>query len=225
MSFNSQSRPPVRLGVLISGEGTNLQAIIDAVRKGALCAEIRVVISNRKEARGLERARQAGIPTCFIDHRTYRSREEFDRHLVEALLAHQVELVACAGFMRLLSPVMLRAFPNRIMNIHPALCPAFPGLNAQRAACDYGVRFSGCSVFFVTEGVDDGPIIVQAVVPVMQTDSEQTLAARIQAAEHLIYPYAIRLFQEGRLEVRGRKVWIDGVSPVENQMLINPPLE
>jgi phosphoribosylglycinamide formyltransferase-1 len=225
MSSDVRSRPPVKLGVLISGEGTNLQAIIDAVRRGALSADIRVVISNRSAARGLERARRADIPALFIDHRAYGSREEFDRNLVEVLTAHQVELVACAGFMRLLSPVMLRAFPNRIMNIHPALSPAFPGINAQRAACDYGVRFSGCSVFFVNEGLDEGPIIVQAVVPVMQTDNEQTLAARIQAAEHLIYPYAIRLFQEGRLEIRGRKVWIDGALPVENQMLINPPLE
>ncbi|MBV8770895.1 MAG: phosphoribosylglycinamide formyltransferase, partial [Deltaproteobacteria bacterium] len=151
--------------------------------------------------------------------------EEFDRSLVAALSAHGVELVACAGFMRLLSPVMLRAFPNRIMNIHPALCPAFPGTNAQRAAWDYGVRFSGCTVFFITEGVDDGPVIVQAVVPVMQDDSEETLAARILAAEHRIYPYAIQLFQEGRLQVHGRKVLIDGVGPANDQMMLfNPPL-
>jgi phosphoribosylglycinamide formyltransferase-1 len=225
MSIDAQSRLPVKLGVLISGEGTNLQAIIDAVARGELRADIRLVISNKANAHGLERARRAGIQAQFIDHRGLTSREEFDRKLVEALNAYEVELVACAGFMRLLSPVMLRAFPNRIMNIHPALCPAFPGVDAQRSACNYGVRFSGCTVFFVAEGVDDGPIIVQAVVPVMETDDEQSLTARIRAAEHRIYPYALRLFQEGRLRVDGRKVFVDrsGI-PDEQLMLINPPL-
>jgi phosphoribosylglycinamide formyltransferase 1 len=225
MSVKPESRPPVKLGVLISGEGSNLQAIIDAVGRGELRADIRLVISNKAGAHGLERARRAGIAAQFIDHRRFASREEFDRELVAALNAYQIELVACAGFMRLLSPVMIKAFPNRIMNIHPALCPAFPGVDAQRAACDYGVRFSGCTVFFVADGVDDGPIIVQAVVPVLQNDDEQRLAARIHAAEHRIYPYAIRLFQEGRLEVRGRKVLVNGSGLADEQsVLINPPL-
>ncbi len=225
MSIESQSRPPLKLGVLISGEGTNLQAIIDAAGRGELRADIRLVISNKANAYGLERARRAGITTQFIDHRRFASREEFDHNLVAVLNAHQIELVACAGFMRLLSQVMLNAFPNRIMNIHPALCPAFPGIDAQRAACDYGVRFSGCTVFFVADGVDDGPIIVQAVVPVRQNDDEHSLAERIRAAEHRIYPYAIRLFQEGRLEVRGRKVFVDGSGHADEQlMLINPPV-
>jgi len=225
MSPETQTRPPVKLGILISGEGTNLQAIIDATRGGELRADIRLVISNRAGARGLERARLAGIAAEFIDHRRFASREEFDRNLVAVLNAHDVELVACAGFMRLLSPVMLRAFPNRIMNIHPALCPAFPGTDAQRAALDYGVRFSGCSVFFVAEGVDDGPIIAQAVVPVRQDDDEQSLAARIRAAEHRLYPHAIRLFQEGRLRVNDRKVFVGGSNQTDEQlMLINPPL-
>jgi phosphoribosylglycinamide formyltransferase-1 len=225
MSVKPESRPPVKLGVLISGEGSNLQAIIDAVGRGELRADIRLVISNKAGAHGLERARRAGIAGQFIDHRRFASREEFDHELVAALNAYQVELVACAGFMRLLSSVMIRAFPNRIMNIHPALCPAFPGIDAQRAACDYGVRFSGCTVFFVADGVDDGPIIVQAVVPVLQNDDEQRLAARIHAAEHRIYPYAIRLFQEGRLEVRGRKVLVNGSDLADEQsVLINPPL-
>jgi phosphoribosylglycinamide formyltransferase-1 len=225
MSIEPQSRPPVKLGILISGEGTNLQAIIDAAGRGEIKADIRLVISNKAGAHGLERARRAGIATQFIDHRRFGSREEFDRNLVAALNARQIELVACAGFMRLLSPVMVNAFPNRIMNIHPALCPAFPGVDAQRAASDYGVRFSGCTVFFVADGVDDGPIIVQAVVPVLQDDDEQNLAARIRAAEHRIYPYAIRLFQEGRLEVRGRKVFVTGSGQTDERlMLINPPL-
>ena len=225
MSIEAQLRPPVKLGVLISGEGSNLQAIIDATRRGEVHADIRLVISNKASAHGLERARRAGITTQFIDHRRFASREEFDRNLVAVLNAREIELVACAGFMRLLSPVMLRAFPNRIMNIHPALCPAFPGVDAQRGACDYGVRFSGCTVFFVAEGVDDGPIIVQAAVPVMPNDDEQSLAARIRAAEHRIYPYAIRLFQEGRLRVQGRKVLVlDAGLADEHLMLINPPL-
>ena len=225
MSTVAQSRPPVKLGVLISGEGTNLQAIIDAVVRGELRADIRLVISNKAKAPGSERARRAGIPVQFIDHREFKSREDFDRELVAALKAHEVELVACAGFMRLLSPVMLRAFPNRIMNIHPALCPAFPGVDAQGSAFNYGVKFSGCTVFFVAEGIDNGPIIAQAVVPVMESDDEQSLTARVRAAEHRIYPHALRLFQEGRLRIQGRRVLVDGVPiPDEQLMLINPPL-
>jgi len=205
---SSRARPPVKVGVLISGEGTNLQAIIDAVDRGDLKAEIRVAISNNPTARGLARARRHGIAAEVIDHRRFASREDFDGALVASLRSHEVELVVCAGFMRLLSPVMVSAFRDRIMNIHPALCPAFPGVDAQRQALDYGVRFSGCTVFFVTEGVDDGPVIVQAIVPVDQDDDEVTLAARIHAEEHRIYPSAIRLYQEGRLELRGRKVYI-----------------
>jgi len=202
------TRPPVEIGVLISGEGTNLQAIIDAVARGELKANIRVVISNKAAARGLERARNHGIPAEVIDHRRFASRDDFDRALVASLQRHEVELVICAGFMRLLTPVMVSAFRDRIMNVHPALCPSFPGVDAQRQALDYGVRFSGCTVFFVSEGVDDGPVIVQAVVPVHQDDDASTLSARIHAEEHRIYPLAIRLYQEGRLEVRGRKVHI-----------------
>jgi len=170
-------RAPVKLGVLISGTGTNLQAIIDALERRELRAEIRIVISNRAGAQGLERAHRRGIPTRVIEHRRFPSREDFDRALVEALTGHGVELVVCAGFMRLLSPVMLAAFPDRVMNIHPALLPAFPGVHAQKAALEHGVRFTGCTVFFVREGVDDGPIIVQAVVPLMPGDSEESLAS------------------------------------------------
>jgi phosphoribosylglycinamide formyltransferase-1 len=219
-----ETRPPVKLSVLISGEGTNLQAIIDATDRGDLKADIRVVVSNKVQAPGLKRARNHGITTQIIDHRKFTTREDFDRALVAELHMHDVELVACAGFMRLLSPVMLRAFPNRVMNIHPALCPAFPGVNAQKAACEYGVRFSGCTVFFVSEGVDDGPVIVQAVVPVHPDDDEARLSARIHAEEHRIYPYAIRLYQEGRLEVRGRKVFIRDFPTSQPGVTINPPL-
>ena len=222
---STTARPPVKLGVLISGEGTNLQAIIEAIDRGELKAEIRVVISNRAAAPGLERARRRAISAEFIDHRGFPSREDFDRALVDSLHGHEVELVICAGFMRLFSPVMVTAFRDRIMNIHPALCPAFPGVDAQRQALDYGVRFSGCTVFFVTEGVDDGPVIVQAVVPVHQDDDEARLAARIHAEEHRIYTHAIQLYQEGRLEVRGRKVQIRDASPIEAPVsMINPRL-
>jgi phosphoribosylglycinamide formyltransferase-1 len=217
-------RPPLRLGVLISGEGTNLQAIIDAVERGELKAEIRVVISNQPAARGIARARRHQIPAVVISHRG-KARERFDQELLETLHAHEVELVACAGFMRLLSPVMVRAFPNRIMNIHPALCPAFPGIDAQQAACDYGVRFTGCTVFFITEGLDDGPIIIQAVVPVNQADDAAAVAARIHAQEHRIYPEAIRLYQQGRLEVRGRRVFIRDAPPPDAALaMVNPSI-
>jgi phosphoribosylglycinamide formyltransferase-1 len=219
----SQDRAPVRVGVLISGEGTNLQAIIDAIERGALRADIRIVVSNKANARGLERARRHGIDAKVIEHRRHPSREDFDRALAATLQARGVELVVCAGFMRLLSPVMLRAFPNRIMNIHPALCPAFPGVDAQQAALDYGVRFTGCTVFFVTEGVDDGPVIIQAVVPVHPEDNEETLSARIRAEEHRILPEAIRLFQEGRLQIQGRRVIIKDYVPPVSAILINPP--
>jgi phosphoribosylglycinamide formyltransferase 1 len=220
-----QSANPLRLGVLISGSGTNLQAIIDAIGRGELKAEIRLVISNRANAYGLERARRAGIVTMVLDHRRFPSREAYDRQLLSELSAAGVDLVILAGFMRLLSSVMVRAFPNRIMNIHPALLPAFPGLHVQKAAIEYGVRFSGCTVFFVTEGLDDGPIIIQAVVPVYPDDSEEDLAARILTQEHRIYPRAIALFQEGRLEVSGRRVLVKGLRPGGTEsFLINPPL-
>ena len=222
MPASSSSRQPVKIGVLVSGEGTNLQAIIDAIDRGEVKADIRVVISNNATARGLERARRHGVAAEVIDHRRFASREDFDGALVASLRSHEVDLVVCAGFMRLLSPVMVSAFRDRIMNIHPALCPAFPGVDAQRQAVDYGVRFSGCTVFFVTEGVDDGPVIVQAIVPVDQDDDEVTLAARIHAEEHRIYPFAIRLYQEGRLELRGRKVYIRDAPDDSATVTLNP---
>ena len=216
-------RAPVKLGVLISGTGTNLQAIIDAIERRELRAEIRVVISNRAGVQGLERAQRHAIATRVIEHRRYASREAFDRALAEALAEHSVELVVCAGFMRLLSPVMLTAFADRVMNIHPALLPAFPGVHAQKAALEHGVQFTGCTVFFVREGVDDGPIIVQAVVPVMPNDDEESLSERIRAQEHRIYPWAVQLYQEGRLTIEGRTVRIaDFPAGDESLALVNP---
>jgi len=211
------------LGVLASGNGSNLQAIIDAISAGRLDAEIRVVLCNAQTARALERARTHGLDTVILDHREFPSREAFDVRLVEILRERGVELVVLAGFNRLLSPAFVRAFPMRIMNIHPALLPAFPGLHAQRQAVDYGVRIAGATVHFVDEKTDHGPIIIQAAVPAHPDDTEQTLQERILAQEHLIYPEAIRLFAEGRLRVEGRRVITTGAQPVPNQTLVNPP--
>ncbi len=216
----------IRLGVLISGAGTNLQAIIDAIERGELKAEIAIVISNKANAPGLERASRHGLPTAVIDHRRFARREDFDAELVRVLKEHDVELVVCAGFMRILTHVLLSAFPNRVMNIHPSLLPAFTGIDAQRAAVEYGVRLAGCTVHFVTEKVDEGPIIIQAAVPVYPDDTEQTLRERILEQEHRIYPQAIALFQQGRLEIVGRKVRIKDF-PISQKTvcLVNPPID
>ncbi len=216
----------VPIGVLLSGGGTNLQSIIDAIEQGRLDAEIRTVVSNRESAYGLTRARNHHIPTTVIDHRDHPSREAYDRVVVEHLRSQGVELVVLAGFMRLLSPYFVQSFPNRIMNIHPALSPAFAGLHGQRQAFDYGVRFAGCTVHFVSEGCDEGPVIIQAVVPVLPDDTEETLTQRILAQEHRIYPRAIQLYSEGRLVIEGRKVKVtggDGAAATEN-VLVNPPI-
>ena len=216
----------VKLGVLISGTGSNLQAIIDAILRGDLKAEIRLVISNRPDAQGLERARRHGIETAVIEHRKFSSREDFDRALLAALRDRSVELVALAGFMRLLSSVMLDAFPARIMNIHNSLLPSFPGIHGPKDAIEYGVKIAGCTVFFVTPGVDVGPVIVQAAVPVLVGDDEDRLAARILQQEHRIFPHAISLFQQGRLEIQGRRVIIKGDSSTSNSPpLVNPPVD
>jgi len=218
--------PTVKLGVLISGTGSNLQAIIDAILRGDLKAEIRLVISNRADAQGLERARRHGIETAVIEHRKFPTREDFDRAVLDALRARSVELVALAGFMRLLSPVMIDAFPGRIMNIHNSLLPSFPGIHGPKDAIEYGVKIAGCTVFFVTPGVDVGPVIEQAAVPVIPGDDEQTLAARILEQEHRIFPHAISLFQQGRLEIDGRQVIIKGESSTPNSLpLVNPPVD
>jgi phosphoribosylglycinamide formyltransferase-1 len=218
--------PTVKLGVLISGAGSNLQAIIDAILRGDLKAEIRLVIANRADAQGLERARRHGIETIVLEHRTFPSREDFDRAILAALRDHSVELVALAGFMRLLSPVMLDAFPDRIMNIHNSLLPSFPGIHGPKDAIEYGVKIAGCTVFFVTPGVDVGPVIVQAAVPVLVGDDEQRLAARILQQEHRIFPHAISLFQQGRLEIQGRRVIIKSDPSTPNSSpLVNPPVD
>jgi phosphoribosylglycinamide formyltransferase-1 len=217
--------PKVPIGVLISGSGTNLQAIIDAIEANKLAATIQLVLSNRADAYGLMRAKNHGIPAEVLDHKNFTSREAFDAAAVETLKSRGVELVILAGFMRLLSPVFVKAFSNRMMNIHPSLLPSFPGLHVQKRAVEHGVRFSGCTVHFVNEDCDEGPIIIQAAVPVFPEDTEETLAARILTQEHRIYPRAIQLYSEGRLRVEGRKVFVDGLTKEETRALLQPPLE
>ncbi len=218
-------RRPAPIGVLISGSGTNLQSIIDAIEAKELDAKIQVVLSNRADAYGLVRAKKHGIPIEVLDHKRFPSREAFDQAVVDILRDHEVELVVLAGFMRLLSPVFVGAYSNRIMNIHPAVLPAFPGLHAQKKAVEHGVRFSGCTVHFVNEECDEGPIIIQAVVPVFAEDTEESLASRILEQEHRIYPRAIQLYSEGRLRIEGRKVFVEGIAREENQVLVLPPLK
>jgi phosphoribosylglycinamide formyltransferase 1 len=200
----------VAAGVLISGAGTNLQALIDRIAAGRLDCTIRVVISNRAEAPGLARAEAAGIPTQVIDHRRFPTREDFDRALVDALRAAEVELVLLAGFDRLITRVLLEAYRLRVMNIHPALLPSFAGLHAQRQALDHGVKIAGVTVHFVDEQTDHGPIIIQGAVPVCAGDTEAALRDRILAVEHEVYATAIQLFAEGRLVVEGRRVIVRG---------------
>jgi phosphoribosylglycinamide formyltransferase-1 len=198
-----------KLGVLISGRGSNLQALVDAQERGVLGGEIAVVISNVETAAGLERARKAGIATVVRDHRGCK-REDYDAEVVSILRDHGVELVCLAGFMRLLSPVFVRAFPERILNIHPALLPAFPGLDAQKQALEHGVKVSGATVHLVDEGLDSGAIVAQEAVPVRSDDTTESLAARILEAEHRLYPQAVRLLLEGRCRVEGRRVLVEG---------------
>jgi phosphoribosylglycinamide formyltransferase-1 len=208
----------IKIAILVSGNGTNLQSIIDAIEAGILDAKIAVVISNNPNAFALERARGHDIPTEVLPNSAYPSREEYDQKVVEILTNHSINLVILAGFMRIITATLINAFPMRIMNIHPALLPAFPGLNVQKKAIEHGVKFSGATVHFIDEGVDTGPIIIQAVVPVHDDDSEETLAARILKEEHRIYPQAIQLFAEGRLEINGRRVIIKGSQPPEGAM-------
>jgi len=213
----------VRIGVLVSGRGSNLQAIMDNIGNGSLSAEIAVVISDQADAYALERARTNTIPAAHVSAKGYKGRrEEYDGLLVAELRKHKVDLVVLAGFMRIITRTLVAAYPNRIMNIHPALLPAFPGLHVQKAAIDHGVKFSGCTVHFVDEGMDTGPIIIQAVVPVLDGDSEDTLAARILKQEHKIFSRAIQLYAEGRLAVQGRRVVISGGRAESDEFLINP---
>lgn len=202
----------LRLGVLASGRGSNLQAVIDAIESGVLQARVAVIISNKKDAQALERARTHGVTDVFLDPTLYAGmvdkREAYDRAVLDILRKHEVDLVLLAGYMKIVTPVLIDAYRHRMMNIHPSLLPSFPGLEAQRQALDWGAKVAGCTVHFVTEGVDEGPIILQATVPVLERDSPETLAARILVEEHAIYPRAVQLYADGRLLVEGRRVRI-----------------
>ena len=196
----------LRIGVLVSGLGSNLQAILDACARPGYPAQVAVVISDRERALALERARTAGVEALWINPKDFADRESFDAELVRELTARGVGLMCHAGFMRILSPVYVRAFAGRALNIHPSLLPAFPGLHAQRQALDHGAKVAGATVHFVDEGMDSGPIVLQAAVAVEPNDTEETLSARILVQEHRLYPEAIRLFAEGRLRIEGRRV-------------------
>jgi phosphoribosylglycinamide formyltransferase-1 len=200
------------VGVLISGRGSNLQALLDAAAAGELGGRVAVVISNVAGAPGLDRARRAGVPALVRDHRG-RTREEHDRALLADLEAHHTDLVCLAGYMRLLSPVLLEAYPHRVLNVHPSLLPAFPGLAAQRQAWEHGVKVSGATVHLVERGLDTGPIVAQEAVRVLEDDTADGLAARILQAEHRIYPRAVRLMLEGRCRVEGRRVRLEDTGP------------
>jgi len=196
----------IRVAVLASGRGSNLQAIIDASEREEIPAVVAVVISDKAEAAALDRARKHGIPAVHIHRPYYRDKDEYERRIVLELREYGVDLVCLAGYMLLVGDVLLEAFPNRVINIHPALLPAFPGLHAQRQAVEYGVKLSGCTVHLVDGGMDTGPIILQAAVPVLPGDGEEELSARILEQEHVIYPEAVKFFAQGRIRVEGRKV-------------------
>lgn len=220
------------VAVLLSGSGSNLQSLIDATQAGKLDVDICLVLSNKPDAYGLERARKAGIPTAVVSHTDFSSREEYDTEMVRIIREHQAEAVIMAGFMRIITPVLLDAFPNKVLNIHPALLPSFPGVHGQGDAADHGVRFSGCTVHFVDAKMDNGPIIIQAVVPAFNKDDGDSLGARILRLEHRIYPQAVQWLAQGRLEITGRKVVVRdaGNQPSvcddgQGAYMVNPPLE
>lgn len=198
----------LKLGILASGRGSNLQSIIDNIKSGKLEAEIKIIISDHHNSGALIRAEKYNIDGYFINPDIFRTKQEFEEAMINQLIKYEVELVIMAGFMRILSPYFLRYYPERVMNIHPSLLPAFPGLNAQQQALEYGVKISGCTVHFVDEGMDTGPVIIQAAVPVKEDDTEETLSKRILEQEHIIYPEAIRLFARNRLEIRPGRVKI-----------------
>jgi phosphoribosylglycinamide formyltransferase-1 len=201
----------VNIGVLASGRGTNLQAIIEAIEEGKIEGRISIVISDNHDAFALKKAKQHNIDTQYINFKEFKDREDYDKEIIKALKKKKVDLVVLAGYMRILSPYFIEMYKNRIMNIHPALLPSFLGLHTQRQAVEYGVKISGCTVHFVDEGIDSGPIILQKAVEVGDGDTEESLAEKILKEEHQIYPRAIQLFSQGRLIIKGRKVFIEEV--------------
>lgn len=214
----------LRIGVLASGRGSNFQSIIDSAESGYLKAKLQILITDNPDAFAIERAKKHRIEHLVMTPRQFSSKDDYYTAVGEKLKARQVELVVLAGFMRVVGKPLIETFRNKIMNIHPALLPCFPGLHGQRQALDYGVKISGCTVHFVDEGMDTGPIIIQAAVPVRDDDTEESLSERILRFEHRIYPEAIRLFSEGRLKVAGGKVEIQG-APFDGAGLMNPLIE
>jgi phosphoribosylglycinamide formyltransferase-1 len=200
---------PLRIAVLVSGRGSNLEALLEATRRPGFPARIVLVVSDRERARALERAAAHGVPSVFLNPKDFGDRDTYDAAVSRVLEEHQIGLVCLAGFMRILGRAFVRAWQGRLMNIHPSLLPAFPGLHPQRQALDAGARISGATVHFVDEGIDTGPIVLQSSVPVEANDTEETLAARILVEEHRLYPQAVRLFAEGRLRIAGRKVVVE----------------
>jgi len=217
------SMSKIKIAVLVSGRGSNLQAIIDNIVKETLSAELAVVISDQADAYALERARKHNVPAVHVSTKGFKGRrDEYDALLVKELQKRNVDLVCLAGFMRIITPTLIKAFPNRILNIHPALLPAFPGLHVQKKAIEHGAKFSGCTVHFVDEGMDTGPIIIQAVVPILDKDTEDSLSERILKQEHKIYSRAIQLYAEEKLTIKGRRVFMSGNDDKADQFLINP---
>ena len=213
----------LKLGVLASGRGSNFQSIIDEIEAGSLNASIRLLITDNPKAYAIERSKKHSIEYLYLNPRDLKSKNDFYSKITEELVKRDVDLVILAGFMRIVGKPLIEAFPNRIMNIHPALLPAFPGLHSQKQAVDYGVKVSGCTVHFVDEGMDTGPIIIQAAVVVSPDDTEDTLSERILRLEHKIFPYAIRLYSEGRLYTDGRTIKIKGYE-LKDEFFINPPM-
>ncbi|NCO83615.1 MAG: phosphoribosylglycinamide formyltransferase [Nitrospirae bacterium CG_4_10_14_3_um_filter_44_29] len=214
----------LKIGVLASGRGSNFQAIIDEIENKNLKASIEILITDNPSAFAIERAERHNINHMFINPEDFAAKDEFFKKIADELKSRGVDLVILAGFMRIVRKPLIDAFPDRIMNIHPALLPAFPGMHGQRQALDYGVKISGCTVHFVDGGMDTGPVIIQAAVPVTSDDTEDTLSERILSFEHKIYPEAVRLFSEGRLEIKGRKVVIKNHSAVISN-IVNPPID
>lgn len=221
--MSTRRAAPLRVAVLASGRGSNLQAIIEAIEAGQVDAQLVAVISNKQDAAALSRASKHGLNALFVDPKPFSghpdSRAAYDRQLLEILKKHDVELVLLAGYMKIVTKVLVDAYANRMMNIHPSLLPSFPGLDVQKKAIEWGCKLAGCTVHFVTEGVDEGPIILQAAVPILDDDTPETLAARILVQEHKLYPRAVRLFAENRLRVDNRRVVIEGGKPTGEAIL------
>lgn len=205
--------------ILISGRGSNMEALLAAVARGDLPVRVAAVISNRPAAQGLASAAAQGVPTAVVDHKAYAGREEFDAALAACIDGYAPDLVILAGFMRILSEGFVRHYEGRLLNIHPSLLPAFPGLHTHQRALDEGVRIHGCTVHFVTPALDHGPVVVQAAVPVLDGDDEATLAARVLAQEHVVYPLAVRWFAEGRLRLAGGRVFVDAERPIQAALI------